>query len=250
MPRANRHFLPHHVWHITHRYHKKEFLLKFSHDRQRWIHWLFEAKKRYGLAVLNYMVASNHIQLLVVDSGEQVVAQSLQLIAGRTAQAYNQRKGCKGAFWEDRYHATAIDTDEHLYRCFVYIDLNMVRAGVVSHPKNGPIAVTRKSSICENDMPLLIMRSCKLCGVSRTEDFQAAHRDWIAAALQSHQHQRQPHWFESLAVGSEAFINCVDKALGYRKPGRIIEYDDRSLVLKEPTIPYNINFRVEKDGLS
>jgi len=40
-----------------------------------------------------------------------------------------------GAFWEDRYHATAIEADEHLHRCLVYIDLNMVRTGVVSHPR-------------------------------------------------------------------------------------------------------------------
>ena len=31
------------------------------------------------------------------------------------------------AFWEDRYHATAIESDDHLHRCLVYIDLNMVR---------------------------------------------------------------------------------------------------------------------------
>jgi hypothetical protein len=60
-------------------------------------------------------------------------SQSMQLIAGRTAQEYNQRKGRQGAFWEDRYHATAIKVDEHLHRCLVYIDLNMVRAGVVKH---------------------------------------------------------------------------------------------------------------------
>jgi len=35
MPRANRHFLPDHVWHITHRCHQKKFLLKFARDRQR-----------------------------------------------------------------------------------------------------------------------------------------------------------------------------------------------------------------------
>jgi putative transposase len=39
-----------------------------------------------------------------------------------------------GAFWEDCYHSTAIATDEHLHRGQVYIDLNMVRAAVVSHP--------------------------------------------------------------------------------------------------------------------
>jgi hypothetical protein len=32
MARAKRHFLPGHVWHITHRCHKKEFLFKFTRD--------------------------------------------------------------------------------------------------------------------------------------------------------------------------------------------------------------------------
>jgi putative transposase len=58
----------------------------------------------------------------------------MQLIAGRTGQEYNQRKKRKGAFREDRYHATAVQTDRHLLSCMIYIDLNMVRAGVVKHP--------------------------------------------------------------------------------------------------------------------
>jgi putative transposase len=75
----------------------------------------FEAKKRYGLVVLNYTVTSNHIHLLVRDnSGRDVIPRSIQLIAGRTGQEFNQRKNRKGAYWEDRYHATAIETDEHL----------------------------------------------------------------------------------------------------------------------------------------
>jgi hypothetical protein len=46
-------------------------------------------------------------------SRRNVIAQSMQLIAGRTAQEYNQRKGKQGAFWKDRYHAAAIQADEH-----------------------------------------------------------------------------------------------------------------------------------------
>jgi len=68
MPRANRYFIPGHVWHITHRCHRSEFLLKFARDRKRWRYWLFEAKKRFGLSVLNYIVTSNHIHLLVKDT--------------------------------------------------------------------------------------------------------------------------------------------------------------------------------------
>ena len=117
MPRANRYFIPGYTWHITHRCHKQEFLLKFIRDRKKWIAWLFEAKKRFGLVVLNYTVTSNRIHLLVRDTGKDVIPKSIQLIAGRVAQQYNQRKQRKGAFWEDRYHATAVDNGEHLFRC-------------------------------------------------------------------------------------------------------------------------------------
>lgn len=63
--------------------------------------------------------------------GGDVIPKSVQLAAGHTAQEYNHRKRRKGAYWEDRYHATAVQTDRHLIQCIVYMDLNMVRAGVV-----------------------------------------------------------------------------------------------------------------------
>ncbi len=95
------------------------------------MHRLFEAKKRFGLSILNYMVTSIHIHLLVRDNGERdVIPNSIQLIAGRTGQEFNQQENRKGAFWEDRYNAAAVETDRHLIQCFVYVDKNMVRAGI------------------------------------------------------------------------------------------------------------------------
>ena len=75
---------------------------------------------------------------MVGGDGRDVIPNSIKLIAGRTGQEFNQRKNRRGAFWEDRYHATAIQSGEHLFRCLVYIDLNMVRAGVVNHPSEWP----------------------------------------------------------------------------------------------------------------
>jgi putative transposase len=90
--------------------------------------WLFEAKRRYNLVILDYVVTSNHIHLVVYDEeGGGTIPKSIQLLAGRTGQEYNQRKKRKGAFWEDRYHATAIETGEHLLRCLVYVDLHPVK---------------------------------------------------------------------------------------------------------------------------
>jgi putative transposase len=54
--RAKRHYIAGQVRHLRHRCHKREFLLRFAKDRRRWLQWLFEAKRRYGLAILNYLV--------------------------------------------------------------------------------------------------------------------------------------------------------------------------------------------------
>ena len=52
--------------------------------------------------------------LLVRDRGLGEIKNSMQLVAGRTAQEYNQRKGRKGAFWEDRCHATVVYSEMYL----------------------------------------------------------------------------------------------------------------------------------------
>lgn len=75
--------------------------------------WLLKAKKRYNLVILDYVVTSNHVHLIVHDDSGETIPKSIQLIAGRTGQEYNQRKKRNGAFWEDRYHATALfDTEK------------------------------------------------------------------------------------------------------------------------------------------
>ena len=239
MPRANRQFLPGYVWHITHRCHKKEFLLKFLRDRQRWRHWLFEARKRYRLCVLNYTVTSNHIHLLVSDRGNGEIAKSLQLVAGRTAQEFNQRKGRKGAFWEDRYHATAVDTEEYLSRCMTYLDLNMVRAGVVRHPSEwstggyGEIQnPPARYSVIDTSTLL------ELFGFSNNVDLQRACREWVDEALAAAQLMRDPLWSESLAVGRPEFVDEVKAGLGTRATHRKSTESDGAFVLREPASRY------------
>ena len=205
MPRANRYFLPGNVWHITHRCHQKKFLLKFARDRRRYLHWVFEAKKRFGLSVLDYMVTSNHVHLLVKDTGRHVISRSMQLVAGRTAQEYNQRKGWQGAFWEDRYHATAIQADEHLHRCLVYIDLNMVRAGVVKHPMEWAHSGYREIQEPPERYAVIDLQGLiALCGFTAVADLQNAHRQWVGEGLDGETAVREDHWSKAIAVGSFA----------------------------------------------
>jgi len=74
----------------------------------------------------------------VDDGNRDVIPRSIKPVAGRMGQEYNQRKGRRGAFWEDRYHPTAMEGGDHLFRCLVYIDMNMVRSGIIEHPYQWP----------------------------------------------------------------------------------------------------------------
>jgi REP element-mobilizing transposase RayT len=95
MPCASRHFLPGHVWHITHRCHQRKFLLKFARDRRRYLHWVFEARKRLGLSVLNYTVTSNHIHLLVNDTGPNGNVTQVKELASESRDAFPQGADCE-----------------------------------------------------------------------------------------------------------------------------------------------------------
>ena len=79
MARAKRHYLPGQIWHITQRCHKREFLLKFKQDRHCWIQWLLQAKRRFGLLVLNYAVTSNHVNLMISNLSHRHIANGFKM---------------------------------------------------------------------------------------------------------------------------------------------------------------------------
>jgi putative transposase len=213
--RANRYFCDGHVWHVTHRCHRQQFLLKFARDRRRWRHWLYVAERRYGLSVLNYVATSNHVHLLLADRGNGEISRSMQLISGRTAQEFNRRKNRKGAFWEDRFHATAVQTDSHLLRCITYIDLNMVRARAVGHPSQW--------DVCGYNEIQSPWGRKGVIDFERLRYYLGAGTNEALARLQNAQldheierTQRDPAWTESIAVGEELYLLQLKQDLAAR----------------------------------
>lgn len=240
MARAKRHYFHGHIWRITHRCHKKEFLLKLVKDRQRWLYWLFQAKKRYGLSVLNYIVTSNHIHLLVADNGSrEVIPRSLQLIAGRTGQEYNQRKKRKGAFWQDRYHATAVQSNKHLIKCMIYIDLNMVRAGVVKHPQKWIHSGYHELQKPRQRYGLIDFKALmRMLPFESKDELKEAHHSRIEQELKKSQLLRQSKWTQSIAVGDKAFVEQIKKNLNIRAKGRQILEDEDDYQLRDGQTGY------------
>jgi len=251
MPRANRYALPGHIWHITHRCHQQQFLLKFSKDRRAWCYWLYQARKRYGLCVLNYTVTSNHVHLLIKDTGHGEIPRSMQLISGRVAQQFNRRKSRKGAYWEDRYHATAVQADEHLARCMVYIDLNMVRAGVVYHPSDWTHAGYNEiQSLPKRYRCIDVSSLTALLGFADVDCLREGLRGWVDQALATGHLARNPVWSESIAVGQQQYLDTIKRKLKISHPGRLIRDDGGYLFLREKPGAYMPQKALKKCCLS
>ena len=192
------------------------------------------ASRRFGLSILNYTVTSNHIHLMVLDDGPRgAIARAMHLVSGMVALEFNARKKRHGAFWEDRYHATAVDTDIYLLRGLFYIDLNMVRAGVVKNPGDWPYGGFREISAarrryCMIDKP-------KLCRLLKVDPANLArhYQGWLADYLKNPSMERESRWTESLAVGSDAFVEGFKSKMGLRGRYRTIKESDGSFELRE-----------------
>jgi len=174
----------------------------------------------------------------------------MQLIAGRTAQQFNQRKNRKGAFWEDRYHATAVQTGLHLARCMVYIDLNMVRAGVVQHPAGWAHGGYREIQEPKKRYRMIDAEQlASQLGIADGVKMRQEHRMWIKAALAEGAGRREPCWTEGVAVGDPEYLEVVRQSLSKSNPGRRIEHQDGYYQLCEEPAVYMAYYWREIDLL-
>jgi putative transposase len=196
-------------------------------------------------------VTSNHVHLLVRDTGRGEIARSMQLIAGRVAQQFNRRKSRKGAYWEDRYHATAVQSDGHLARCMIYIDLNMVRAGVVEHPSGWMHAGYHEiQSLLARYRCIDVPAVAALLGFADVDSLRSGLRERVDLALAQGSLGRQPAWTESIAVGQGEYLDAIERELKVSHPRRMIEGQGDTLFLREEPNAYLPQKMPEKYALS
>lgn len=169
---------------------------------------------------------------------------------GESASNSTREKKRKGAFWEDRYHATAIETDLHLLRCIVYIDLNMVRTGVISHPSEWAFCgYSEIQEPCKKNVLIDHQELSELSGFESYDLFRATHQELVNDSLVNGNNFRQAQWTESIAVGSKSFLERIKGELGIQAKGRKILEKDGELQLREDMGFYPTVFDGKKEDI-
>lgn len=135
LPRLTLSGYPHHV---ILRGNNRQAIFVDEPDREFMLMVLAEECKKHGVDVHAYVLMGNHIHALLTPHSDQGLPKMMQALGRRYVRHFNWRHGRTGTLWEGRYRSTLIQSERHLLACMVYMDLNPVRAGMVSDPAEHP----------------------------------------------------------------------------------------------------------------
>ena len=133
----------------------------------------------------------------------------------------------------------------------VYIDMNMVRAGVVNHPAEWPFcgyseiqSPRQRYALIDYQklMDLLLMRDL--------DEVRKSCEKRLEEVLASQNHGRENKWTESIAVGSKGFVEDTRERLGIKAKGRRVLGDNGRYELREPKAAYKTDFDPKNSVLS
>jgi putative transposase len=135
LPRLTLANQPHHV---IQRGNNRQPIFANSADYKALLALLEESAKKFEVAVHAYVLMSNHFHLLATPQTAEGLPKMMQAVGRSYVRYFNDAQGRSGTLWEGRYKSTLIQTERYLLACMAYIDLNPVRAGLVSVPQDYP----------------------------------------------------------------------------------------------------------------
>ena len=243
MPRASDYLLPGYTYHLTQRCHNREFLLRFGRDRNAYRRWLHEGVKRHQVPVYGFCITHNHVHILAHVDNVEDVSRFMHLASGSTAKQYNIRKHRAGSMWQHPYHCTIVEDGQHLLNCLVYINLNMVRVGMVGHP--------REWKWCGHDELMghrqryrivNMARLLESADVDNPKQFRTWYADALVRRIERGNLKRESVWTDSLAVGSKKFIERTTREYTSRWTFDLSSFrseDGTGWAVRETSAPYS-----------
>jgi putative transposase len=150
MPRQSRPVIPDVPLHITQRGNNRLACFFDEEDFLVYLTFLRHASIRAECRVHAYVLMNNHVHLLVSPTDEKGPALLMKSLGERYVQFVNRRYSRTGTLWEGRYHSCLVQCEQYLMVCQRYIELNPVRASLVTEPASYPWSSYHHNALGEN----------------------------------------------------------------------------------------------------
>ena len=134
MARAHRIKLAGLTQHVIQRGNNRSDIFRCGDDCEFFLAALGSICREQHVEVHSYMLMTNHIHLIMTPRKTGAVSVAMQDIGRVYVPYFNRRYERTGALFEGRFKSFIIDTESYWFTCMRYVELNPVRAGIVSHP--------------------------------------------------------------------------------------------------------------------
>ncbi|TXI82826.1 MAG: transposase [Flavobacteriales bacterium] len=221
MPRRARLMLPNVPVHIIQRGNNRQACFYAEDDYRFYLEWLRTCAQKSGCIIHAYVLMTNHVHLLVSASDGAAPGAMMKALGQRYVQYVNRTYKRSGTLWEGRFRSCLAQEDAYLLACQRYIELNPVRAGMVSHPAEYPWSSYRVNAQGEADALVVAHALYDALGTSE-EKRRSAYRELFRYEL-------DPGVVDAIrqatngnfALGDPRFAEQVAQVLGRRVvPGK------------------------------
>ena len=172
MPRPARICVPGIPLHIVQRGHNRQKCFRKRADYLRYLGYLANSAKRYEIQVHAYALMTNHIHILITPGHNLSASRFMQYLGRCYVQAFNRIYERSGTLWEGRFRSFPVGTENYLFACYRYIELNSVLAGIVDSPDQYPWSSYRTNALGAPN--IIIQPREEWLGLGQTKDVRCA----------------------------------------------------------------------------
>jgi len=134
MPRRPRFCPAGYPVHVIQRGNNRQTIFTSDEDLAAYANWLAEGAKRYEVAIHGWVFMTNHVHLLATPSHDSGMSRLIQFLGRLYVRYFNYAYTRSGTLFEGRFKTCVVQQDRYLLTCLRYIELNPVRASLVSDP--------------------------------------------------------------------------------------------------------------------
>jgi putative transposase len=157
---------------------------------------------------------TNHVHLLLTPCRVDSVGLMMRHLGQEYVQYVNRVHKRSGSLWEGRFHSSLVDSEAYFLVCQRYIDLNPVRAGMVSLPDDYPWSSFNVYAGGRSDS-LITPHERYIALGADDEERRARYRSLFAAELDDQVLQTVRAAVNGgYALGNAAFKSDVERLLG------------------------------------
>jgi putative transposase len=193
-------------------------------DRSFYIHQLGRLLGEEGCALHAYCLMTNHVHLLLTPERAASCGRMFKRLGVLHTQYTNRRYGRTGTLWEGRFRSCLVQSEHYLIACQRYIELNPVRAGIVSHPGAYTWSSYRANAEGVQDFLIMPHRDYQCLGRDDNERRQEYRRLFGTHLDTEFLREIRSTTNGGYALGTEAFQQEVAQRIGRRAvrgmPGR------------------------------